>query len=345
MASLVGKKQGKKTYYYLTESARVDEKPRIVSQRYLGSADEVTALVEGGSAGDPKHSRHLGFGDVATTCSVIEKLGIADIVDEVVGARRSDAGASVGTYISLAVLNRVVAPTSKLGFAQWAERTVVDRLCTVKAKALDHRRFWDAMDQLTPKQMKEIEERVTGVIIESFGVDLLGLVLDMTNFATYIDSANTKAPIAQRGHAKQKRVDLRLIGLGLIVSTDGGIPLLCHAYPGNPSDVSQFPIMVKDLLVGFGKVAGNSHDLTMVYDAGQDSLSNQSLIHESPLHFVGSLPPTQHKDLLAIPRSDYISVDEERFLGITAYESRTTALGGEYRVILTHSETFFDKQR
>lgn len=100
MASLVGKKQGKKTYYYLTESARVDEKPRIVSQRYLGSADEVTALVEGGSAGDPKHSRHLGFGDVAATCSVIEKLGIADIVDEVVGARRSDAGASVGTYIS-----------------------------------------------------------------------------------------------------------------------------------------------------------------------------------------------------------------------------------------------------
>ncbi len=45
--------------------------------------------------------------------------------------------------------------------------------------------------------MKDIEERVTGAIIERFGVDLSGLVLDMTNFATYIDSGNTKAPIAQ----------------------------------------------------------------------------------------------------------------------------------------------------
>ncbi len=89
------------------------------------------------------------------------------------------------------------------------------------------------MDQITPDQMKDTEERVTNVIIESFGVDLSGLVLDMTNFATYLDSANTKAPIAQRGHAKQKRVDLRLIGLGLIVSTDGGIPLIRSGNSGD----------------------------------------------------------------------------------------------------------------
>ena len=41
MASIVGKKQDGKTYYYLAESARVDGKPRIVSQRYLGSAEEI----------------------------------------------------------------------------------------------------------------------------------------------------------------------------------------------------------------------------------------------------------------------------------------------------------------
>ena len=39
----------------------------------------------------------------------------------------------------------------------------------------------------------------------------------------------------QRGHAKQKRTDLRLVGLGLVVSTDGGI-LVCHAYAGNRPD-------------------------------------------------------------------------------------------------------------
>ena len=53
----------------------------------------------------------------------------------------------------------------------------------------------------------------------------------MTNFATFIDTGNGKAPIAQRGKAKQKRSDLRLVGLGLVVTRDGGIPLLATPTP------------------------------------------------------------------------------------------------------------------
>jgi len=113
--------------------------------------------------------------------------------------------------------------------------------------ALDHRRFWEAMDQISEADLAEIERRIVVRIVEVFGIDLSGLVLDMTNFATFIDSANDRAPIAQRGHAKQKRNDLRLIGLGLVVSVDGGIPLVSHAYPGNRPDVTQFPVMVKEL--------------------------------------------------------------------------------------------------
>ena len=47
----------------------------------------------------------------------------------------------------------------------------------------------------------------------------------MTNFATFIDTQNKLAPIAQRGKAKQKRADLRLVGLGLVVTRDGGVPM------------------------------------------------------------------------------------------------------------------------
>ena len=61
----------------------------------------------------------------------------------------------------------------------------------------------------------------------------------MTNFATFIDSGNDKAPIAQRGKAKQKRADLRLAGLGLVVTRDGGIPLTCTLPRARP-DVTQF---------------------------------------------------------------------------------------------------------
>ena len=53
MPSIVGKKQGNKTYYYLVESARVGGKPRIVSQRYLGPAEEIIARLSETGPGEP----------------------------------------------------------------------------------------------------------------------------------------------------------------------------------------------------------------------------------------------------------------------------------------------------
>src|SRR5664279_2847319 len=46
MASLVAKKKGNKLYYYVVESARVDGKPRIVHQAYLGTAGDPGKLTE-----------------------------------------------------------------------------------------------------------------------------------------------------------------------------------------------------------------------------------------------------------------------------------------------------------
>jgi hypothetical protein len=84
MASIVGKRRGKQTYYYLVESARVQGKPRIVSQQYLGSADEVIAKLSETPAGQPVRSRHKRFGDLAAVWSMLVRLDVAGIVDEVV---------------------------------------------------------------------------------------------------------------------------------------------------------------------------------------------------------------------------------------------------------------------
>jgi transposase len=182
-------------------------------------------------------------------------------------------------------------------------------------------------------------------MVRSFDLDCSGLVLDMTNFATYSDSANDRAPIAQRGHAKQKRTDLRLVGLGLVVSTDGGIPLVSHTYAGNRPDVTQFPLMVDELVTRFRALAGPDAELTLVYDAGQDSEDNQEKVATSPLYFVGSLPPSDHPELLAVPASHYRVVDEVTFPGLRAFETRKVALGAEYRLVVTHSRNLHDKQR
>ena len=346
MASIVGKKRGNQTYYYLVTSGRVDGKPRIVDQQYLGTSEEVMARLSGASEGTPVRTQHKAFGDIAAVWGILERLGVVEAIDAACGPRRADAGASVGTYLALAVLNRVVAPCSKLDFAEWWATTAGPQLVKVPAKALDHRRFWDAMDVLDEERLQKAERLIAARMVTEFGLDLSALALDMTNFATFIDSTNEKAPIAQRGHAKQKRVDLRLVGLGLVVTRDGGVPVVSHAYAGNRPDVTQFPDVVDELVTRYRTLidgAGPSAP-TVVFDAGQNSAANFAHLTGTGLHFVGSIPPSEHPDLLALPASKRTAVDADRFPGLSAYDTHAHVFGKDRRVVLTHSQTLHDAQ-
>ena len=343
MPSIVGKRRGKHTYYYLVESARVDGKPRIVSQEYLGTAEEVMSKLAGAVSGEPVRSQHKQFGDLAGVWSVLERLGVVEVVDEV-APRRADAGASVGTYIALATANRIVAPCSKLAFADWWATTAGPRWVKTPAGALDHRRFWDAMDHLDTEALRRVETELGRRMVTEFGLGLSGLVLDMTNFATYIDSTNDRAPIAQRGKAKQKRMDLRLVGLALVVTRDGGVPVVSHAYPGDRPDVTQFPTVIEELVARYRQLSESVESLTLVYDAGQNSRDNHAAVEESGLGFVGSLPPSEHPGLLAIPRETYVLVDDDRYPGLTCVDTEVTALGVTRRAVLTHSPTLHAAQ-
>jgi len=354
MASLYKKVINGKPYWYLREMARVDGKPKMVSERYLGSAADIEALLHAQEAAVlPERARHLGFGDVAAVWGVLDRLDVIGLIDGVVGERRSDAGASTGTYLALAALNRVVAPCSKLAFADWWKTTAADRFLHIPATALDHRRFWDAMHTITREQLAEVEQQLAVRMIETFNLDISALALDMTNFATYIDTTNDKAPIAQRGKAKQKRTDLRLVGLGLVVTRDGGVPLVAHAYPGNRPDVTQFATMIDLLTARHAALAAQTGqagapttaEITVVFDAGQNSVANFAHLTGTGLAFVGSIPPSHCPDLLALPATCRAIVDPDRFDALSALEARHSVYGTQRRVILTHSPTLHAAQR
>jgi len=355
VASLYKKTINGKPYYYLREMGWVDGKAKMVSERYLGSvADIATAMDAREAAISPERTRHLAFGDLAAAWGLLTRLGVIDTIDEVAGSRRSDAGATVGTYLGLAALNRLVDPCSKRVFADWWKTTAADRFTKIGAGVLDHRRFWDAMHAVTAAELAEIEHRLALRMIEVFELDVSALALDMTNFATYIDSTNAKAPIAQRGKAKQKRTDLRLVGLGLVLTRDGGVPLVSHAYPGNRPDVTQFTTMI-DLLVaryravatgvgGTTATATPPPQMTVVFDAGQNSVANFAHLAAAGLGYVGSVPPSDCPDLLARPADDRSTVDEQRFGGLTALDTRREVYGAGRRVVLTHSPTLHTAQ-
>jgi transposase len=152
-----------------------------------------------------------------------------------------------------------------------------------------------------------------------------------------------RAPTRRRGKAKQKRSDLRLAGLGLVVTRDGGIPLTWHAYPGDRPDVTQFPVMVDQLrrqyqaVCAAAGVPDGTADMTVVFDAGQNSADNFAHLARTGLHYIGSVPASDCPDLTALPASIRSAVDKDRFGGLTAYDTRRTVYGAGRRAVLTHS--------
>ncbi|MCA1674625.1 MAG: IS1634 family transposase [Actinobacteria bacterium] len=339
MVSIIKKRRGGSTYLYAATSARVEGRPRIVEQVYLGTEDEVIARLTAGPGGDLSlpETEHRRFGDVAAVWGMLARLDAITVIDSVVGGGPVSGDVSVGTYLGLAALNRVCEPKSKRAFADWWTRTALGRITRIRAAALDHRRFWDAMDAVTVEQLEEIEAALTRRMIEVFALDTHALILDMTNFATFIDSGNDRAPIAQRGKAKQKRYDLRIVGLGLVATRDGGIPLLSRAYPGNRVDVTQFTAMIEELARRYTAALGDPGETTLTFDAGQNSEPNFTRLTELGLHFVGSVPPSDHPGLLARPAGDRHVVPAYAAENLTAFEATAVVLGRRRRVILTHS--------
>jgi len=354
MASLYKKVISGKPYWYLREMGWVDGKPRMISERYLGSAADIEALLDAREAAAlPERTRHLAFGDVAAAWGMLQELGIAGIIDEVAGARRADAGASAGTYLALAALNRLVAPCSRLAFADWWKSTAGDRFARISASVLDHRRFWAAMHAVRLEQLEEISQAIAVRIVDASGLDCSSVALDMTNFATYIDTGNGKAPVAQRGKARQKRTDLRIVGLGLVVTRDGGIPLTWHAYPGDRPDVTQFATMISQLRSQYEAITAAARipasddglaDMTVVFDAGQNSEDNFARLAGTGLRYIGSVPASDCPDLTARPATARATVDQARFGGLTALDTRRVVYGADRRAILTHSPELHESQ-
>jgi len=98
--------------------------------------------------------------------------------------------------------------------------------------------------------------------------------------------------------------------LGLVATRDGGVPLLSGVYAGNRTDVTQFTPMVEELVRRYATAVDRPGGVTLTFDAGQNSEPNFTLLAKLKLRFVGSVPPSDHPALLALPASDRYRLQE-----------------------------------
>ena len=84
--------------------------------------------------------------------------------------------------------------------------------------------------------------------------------------------------------------------------------------------------------------------MTVVFDAGQNSEASFALLAGTGLRYVGSVPASDCRDLLALPANARTVVDKDRFGGLTACDTRREVYGTGRRVILTHSPELHEHQ-
>jgi hypothetical protein len=85
-------------------------------------------------------------------------------------------------------------------------------------------------------------------------------------------------------------------------------------------------------------------DMTVVFDAGQNSGDNFAHLAGTGLHYIGSVPASDCPDLTALPAGMRTVVDDDRFGGLTAHDTRRDVYGTVRRAILTHSPELHQSQ-
>lgn len=356
MASLVNKTKKGRQYTYWVESARVNGKPRIVEQVYLGPRDRVLEEIKKaytrGKTPGPCPLRKVQvkeFGASAWLWHWALKLGLAEIVDRHVAPppSRRRTPLSVGQYLALAAVNRAVRARSKRSlYDGWYQSSVVSRLCPARPTHLSSQRFWDHMDQVGAEHIDAIQQELLGRLEKVFPLGAETLLYDTTNYYTFIDTFNQRADLARRGHNKQKRHDLRQLSLALFLDLETGLPLYHRCYRGNVPDVSALEGSWEGLLRLWGEgMRPRPEQLTMVFDKGGSSRANLKGLQQAGLHYVGAVPGRWTPDLLEVPLQQYQKLQLPGCQHVKAHRRRYRLWERERTVVVVFSPSLYRRQR
>jgi transposase len=352
MASLIAKKKANKLYYYLVESGRVDGKPRIVHQTYLGSAEKVAALVHDRAAPLPLSATFRDLGLPGALWVAADQTGVFELLKSHWPAPRS--GPSTAHYLLLAAIHRICAPGPKTEVSDWYEGTILPSLWHFPAERFTSQAFWDCFDaiQLNQSDSQAIDrddlDRAQLKLLSLWKSQQLVsqrlLSYDSTNFYTFVASTNGRNTIAQRGHNKQGRHNLRQVGLSYVLDGIYGLSLCHHVYPGNVPDTEEFSTSMPRLLRFLDENQIGRDTVTLVFDKGSAALYNTLALEQSELGWISALPwnqaPSEFREM-PLEKLKALSSDQP---GVQAASAKLLVHGKERLCVLKYSAPFLSEQ-
>src|SRR5205807_649293 len=268
MATIIAKQKRRKLYYYVVESARVDGKPRIVKQTYLGTAERVAALIQDRTAPLPLSVTWVDFGLPGALWLAAQQSGVWEVLT-----------------------------------SQWPEPR--------SGPSPAHHRL---------------------------------LAYDTTNFHTWVASTNTRNTLAQRGHNKQGRHNLRQVGLSYVLDGENGLSLCHHVYAGNIADAEEFPVALKRVVALLDQHGLVRDTVTLVIDKGSAALANTLELEQARIGWISALPWNQAPQEFRERAVEQLPALSSAQPGVQAAAERMIVHGREYLCVLKYSASFAAEQ-
>ncbi len=342
MASLQQKTVNGYKYWYIVEGRRINGKPTPVVLQYLGTADNLLKRLN--QRNKSMQLKSYSHGDIAALLSIAHKLDVTSIINKHIHSSRDyfsekpiRNNLTAGATFLLGAIGRTCMLTSKRGWYNWAKTTSLEYLLRVNLSKINSQHFWDLMDALPEKSIPKVEEDLLKKVMNVFDIKSDTLFFDTTNFYTYIATSNTHCTIAQRGKNKQKRSDLRQVGMALVVTREDLIPLFHHSYRGNMNDTVVFKTVIRSIKQRIINLGLDINNHTFVFDRGNNSIANLEIVKKLGLFYVGALTPYHHMELTvtALKNLKAIKVDRDE---INSYRTKTKIWDEERTIIAFISE-------
>ena len=339
------------TYICLGHGKRVNGKTKRIWEVILCRKDQVEENLQDIKrrlSRKPPEPREYAFGLVHALFSISKEINLTEIVNDCTLKR--EQGFSVGKYITLLAINRAAALNSKSQVGKWFDKTALSRQFPDISESLTTQNILNQMGYLDQEIIRNVEEKVLKKVFSEFRLKSDCFLFDPTNFFTYIREYK-KNTIAQRGHNKRKRNDLRQVCLSLLVTQDEcNVPMMHETYEGNIPDVTHFKQVLTLMERRFKAIGLELPAITLVFDKGNNSEDAYKLLDSKRIHFVSSIRPSMNvsKPLLAIPLSNYEELwTKKNGRKVFGYRTTTTVYlgkGKQNTLIVTFDEDTFALQ-
>ena len=218
---------------------------------------------------------------------------------------------SFNEAIQAMVMNRLVHAASKLETWRWK-----DRVWEPAWEGLNLQHFYRAMDYLVERK-DEIEKGLFEKRGDLFGKQLDLVLFDTTTIKYWGEASDSK--LLRHGHSKEKRMDLRQIIVGVLMSKEG-MPLAHEVWEGNQSDMESLKRVLGSLQDKY-----EIQKVVLVCDRGMVSKKNLQAIEEAGYEYIVGVKmrqfdETMKRNLLGI--ADFEEVREDLWVKDKKIEGR-----------------------